>query len=109
MDSENIKTNEENHKENDWYVDLKKVTYDIALGALLNALWGPGGKEVQKGGDLCVCVDDSLLHSRNEHNIVKQLNINLKSHICSHVLWKMVTVYEGQEVYYLWCIRVLSD
>ena len=59
-DSKNIKTNEENHKENDRYIDLKKVMYNIAPGTLLNAPWGPGGKEVQNGGDLRICGADSF-------------------------------------------------
>ena len=33
------------------------------------------GKEIQKGRDICICMAD-LLHSRNEHNIVKQLYSN---------------------------------
>ena len=29
-------------------------TYPIAQTTLLNALWGPNGKQIQKGGDMCI-------------------------------------------------------
>ena len=47
-------------------------TYYIAQRTLLNVLWWPNGKEMQKRGNLCKNIADSL-SSRNYHNIVKQL------------------------------------
>ena len=45
--------------------------HTIAQRTLLKALWWAEWKEIQKGGDVCVCMADSLCCTV-ETNIVKQ-------------------------------------
>ena len=35
-------------------------TYCVAQGTLPNALWKPKWEEVQKGGDICMCMSGSF-------------------------------------------------
>ena len=51
-----------------------KLLYSPGSSALCDDLegWGGGVGERYERGDICIQVADSLLYSRNEHNIVKQ-------------------------------------
>ena len=51
-------------------------TYCIALGTLLNALGDLSGKEIQKRGDICIHIADSLCCTVETNDIVKQLYSN---------------------------------
>ena len=62
------------------------------------------GREAQRGGKyiyiyVCVCIyiyvyiiitDSSLLHSRNQHNIVKQLSANKKKRLLSKIILERI-------------------
>ena len=43
-------------------------TYCIVQGTLFRVLWGLNGKEIQKRGDMCIYIADSLCYT-SETNI----------------------------------------
>ena len=44
------------------------------------------GKEIQKRGDTCICIADSLCCTVENNNIVKQLNSKKKKLSANHIV-----------------------
>ena len=54
--------------------DILKIKSDIS--GILGVNWGDG-REVQEGGDICILSAElTVLYSRNQHDIIKQLSSN---------------------------------
>ena len=56
------------------------------------------GKEVQKGGSICMCMADPLFYGRNQHNIGKQLYYNKN---LGKIIYKNIKYSRCHESFYV--------